>query len=335
MEIGEAVVRSVIVHQIGNRLRDEPLVLAGECFILNENIANVILGGYLRGIANSKNLYVLAHETDIALNDVAHHVNGFFADKLTFIELSQRLATHLYASAHHPNIVAGDLFVVLFERLKVDETYRSAIGIYKAESKQQYISARAERNIHELEVFTGINPELIDKGALIVEDSEFTYVVDRLSSRTKYWIDDFLNAKQVPNETTKSAIATGLIEKVRDNIESPASRQVFGMEMIALCTNREVVTGEEIKAVSERYVSRDVWETELERVAEKKGLSEIGSIAVSAKKFESRLKKVFSRVELGHDLALILPNDLSLEAVEFHKDGRKMCISIVVEEKNG
>lgn len=335
MEIGEATVRSVIVHQVGNRLREEPLVLANECFALNEGITNVILGGYLRGIVNNKNLYVLAHETDIALNDVAHHAKAFFSDKLTFIELSRRLATHLYASAHHPNIAAGDLFVVLFDKLKVAETYRSAIGIYKAESKQRYISARATGNVRELEVLTGINPELIDKGALIVDGFELTYAIDRLSSRTKFWISDFLRAKQIPNEATKSAIATGLVERVRDCIDTPAARQDFGMDVMALCADREVVTGEEIKAVSERYVSQIVWETELERAAEKKGLSEIGSIAVPAKKLESRLRKVFSRVELGHDLALILPNDLLFEAVEFHNDGKKVSVSIVLGEKNG
>lgn len=335
MEIGEAIVRSVIVHQVGNRLREESLVLANECSTLNEGITNVILGGYLRGIVNNKNLYLLAHDTDIALNDVAYHVNGFFSDKLTFIELSQRLATHLYASAHHPNIAAGDVFVVLFDKLKVDETYRSAIGIYKAESKQQYISAKAEGNVRELEVLTGINPELIDKGALIIEGSELMYAIDRLSSRTKYWIDDFLSAKQVPNETTKSVIAAGLVERVLECIENSAARQEFGMDVMALCADREVVTGEELKAVSERYVSQIVWDTELERAAKKKGLSEIGKIAVPAQKLESRLKKVFSKVELGHNLTLILPDDLLFEAVEFHNDGKKVCMSIVLGEKNG
>lgn len=73
MEIGESVVKAVILHQVGNRLREEPLVLADKCFAITDSISNVILGGYLRGIVSDKNQYVLSHESDMALNDVAHH----------------------------------------------------------------------------------------------------------------------------------------------------------------------------------------------------------------------------------------------------------------------
>lgn len=48
MEIGEAVVQSVIVHQVGNRLREEPLVLAGQSFSITESVSNLILGVFTR-----------------------------------------------------------------------------------------------------------------------------------------------------------------------------------------------------------------------------------------------------------------------------------------------
>jgi len=54
MEIGESVVEDVILHQVGNRLREEPLTLADQCFDITESIANLILGGYLRGIVSDK-----------------------------------------------------------------------------------------------------------------------------------------------------------------------------------------------------------------------------------------------------------------------------------------
>lgn len=57
MEIGEARVKSVILHKVGNRLREEPLVLAEECISITEDIANILLYGYLRGIVRSNNLF--------------------------------------------------------------------------------------------------------------------------------------------------------------------------------------------------------------------------------------------------------------------------------------
>ena len=130
IEIGESVVQGVILHQVGNRLREEPLVLADQCFTITESISNLVLGGYLRGIVNDKNQYMLTHESDMALNDVAHHVSAFFSRKLSFVELSKNLATHLYVSAHHPNIASGDLSVIIFDRQKLNVSYNSAIGFY-------------------------------------------------------------------------------------------------------------------------------------------------------------------------------------------------------------
>ncbi len=335
MELGESVVQDVILHQVGNRLREEPLVLADQCFAITESISNLILGGYLRGIVSDKNQYILTHESDMALNDVAHHVSAFFSQKISFVELSKNLATHLYASAHHPNIASGDLFVIIFDRLKVDGAYKSAIGIYKSESKQQYISARADGESRKLEVSSGINPDLIDKGVLIVDDSKIIYAIDRLSSRTKYWIEDFLKAKQIPNESTKSAVAAGLIERVRDNIESPVARQDFYREVIALCSDRDEVLNDEIRVVSEKYVSPDVWSTELKKIIERKGLVDAEEISVPTKNLQTKLKKIFNRVNLGQDVGLILPNNFSFNDVDFQDNGKTIQISITLEKKNG
>ncbi len=335
MEIGESVVRTVILHQVGNRLREEPLLLADQCFGITESISNVILSGYLQGIVSSKNQYMLSHESDIALNEVAHHVSGFFSKKDSFVELSKKLASHLYASAHHPNIASGDLFVILFEQLKVDETYKSAIGIYKSESKQQYLSARTDGKTQQLEISSGINPDLIDKGVLIVEDSETIYAIDRLSSRTKYWIDDFLKAKQIPNETTKSTIAVGLIEKVRENIESPIAQREFCQEVVELCSGKEEVVSNDIKDISEKYVSSDIWDAELDRIVERKGLVNSDEISISTKPLQAKLKKVFNRVNLGHDVSLIIPDNLLFNDVDFKIDGKTIKINVILENKDG
>ena len=335
IEIGESVVQGVILHQVGNRLREEPLVLADQCFTITESISNLVLGGYLRGIVNDKNQYMLTHESDMALNDVAHHVSAFFSRKLSFVELSKNLATHLYVSAHHPNIASGDLFVIIFDRLKLNGAYKSAIGIYKSESKQQYISARTDGENRLLEVSSGINPDLIDKGVLIVDGSQVIYAIDRLSSRTKYWIEDFLRAKKIPNESIKSAVAAGMIEKIRENIESPVARQDFYREVIALCSDRDEVLSDEIREVSEKYVALDIWNTELSKIIERKGLVNTQEIGVPTKSIQAKLKKIFNRVNLGQDVGLILPNSLSFNNVDFKDDGKNIKISITLEKING
>ncbi len=335
MDIGESIVKAVVLHQVGNRLREEPLVLAGQSFVTNESISNLILSGYLRGIVGDKNKYMLTHESDIALNDVAHHASDFFSQKISFIEVSNRLATHLYASAHHPNIAAGDLFIILFDRLKVDGAYKAALGIYKSEAKQQYLSMRTEGATGQLEVSSGINPELIDKGALIVDGSNVIYAVDRLSSRTKYWFEDFLKAKQIFNEGIKSTVTIGLIEKVRECIESPVVRQEFCREVVDMCSGMDEVLIGDIRGVSERYISSKVWDEELDRIVERKGLVESGEIRVSTKSLASKMKKVMSRIDLGSDIALMIPEGLSFDSVELEAAGGFLQIRVTLEKSNG
>jgi len=335
VEIGEAVVKAIIVHQVGNRLREEPLVLADQCFASTVGISNLILSGYLHGIVNEKNLHTLTHESDIYLNEVAHHVTSFFEKNSNFIEFSQRIATHLYTSTHHPNIASGDLFIILFDKIKKDDQYCSAIGIYKSESKNQYIATKTEGDAPELEVLTGINPELIDKGALLTEGSMDVYALDRFSKRTKYWMEDFLKAKQVPDEKTKSAIAIGLIEKVRSDIENPTIRQQFGQEIISLCSEREEILGSELRNISERYVKEGLWDDELKSITQRKSLMDLEEIKIPVKKFETKLKKTLNRVELSDDILLTIPSDFLFGKADFEVNGKTILINIVLEKKNG
>ncbi len=311
------------------------MVLADQCLDMAEGIENLILGGYLRGIVSDKNQYKLTHASNIALNEVACHVSAFFSKEISFVDLSRNLATHLYTSTHHPNIASGDLFVILFNKLKVDGEYRSAIGIYKSESKQQYISTHSNGKDRQLEVSSGINPDLIDKGALIIDDSDLVYAIDRLSNRTKYWIEDFLKAKQIANENTKSAIMVSTIEKIRDSIESPFEMQNFCHEISTFFATQDQIFEDEIKSISEKYVSSDLWDAELKRITERKGILNAEKINVPAKNIQTKLKKIFNRIHLGQSIDLMLPEHLSFNGAQIKNDGETIEINITLEKKNG
>jgi hypothetical protein len=335
MEIGEATVQEIIVHQVGNRLREEPLLLANNCVASNENLASLILGSYLAGITKDRNLHILSHETDLSLNAVSYYARSFFFAEISFIDLSKKLATHLYSSTHHPNIAAGDLFIIHFDKLKLDDEYRSAIGIYKSESKQTYIASKSSDNSSELEVLTGINPELIDKGALIIQGSETIYALDRLSSRTKYWLEDFLKAKQIADEKLQYAITTSLIEKVTENIKDPVSKQRYSSEIVEFCEITEEISDREIKEISEKYVPSNIWDSEFDVILEKKQIVRPAEIRISSKKLEGKIRKSMSKVSLGNDLTLLMPKDIHFDSVQFEQEGSKINISILLERKNG
>ena len=87
--------------------------------------------------------------------------------------------------------------------------------------------------------------------------------------------------------------------------------------------------------MSEKYVSPDVWSTELNKIIERKGLVDTEEISVPTKNLQTKLKKIFNRVNLGQDVGLILPNNLSFNDVDFQYNVKTIQISIILEKKNG
>ena len=333
MNINEALVSAITVHRVGNPLKEEPLTLADQCFAINEDIAGLILEGCLRDILVERNQHLLTPREDGAANPVGALISGFFKGELSFVALSQKLASHLFASTQHASIASGDLFVVHFDKIATDDGERSAVGLFKSESRRQYIAARAEGDGFRLETVTGINPGRIDKGALVIEGSDRVFALDRSRSNTRYWLEDFLVAKQIPNERIRSTVAVKLVEEVQKNIVDPVERQEFGHQVIALCTTRESVQESELKELSEKFVPTEVWESELDRISDQKGLVEVEDMAIPVKKFEKKLRRSLNRVSLGQDIVLSIPDDLSFEGVEFKTEGGTMRISIVLESR--
>ena len=87
--------------------------------------------------------------------------------------------------------------------------------------------------------------------------------------------------------------------------------------------------------MSEKYVSSDVWSTELARITERKGLVDADEIKVPTRNLQAKLKKMFNRINLGQDIGLILPDSLSFNDASFKDDGQAIQISITLGKKHG
>jgi hypothetical protein len=131
MDLTTSTVDKLIVHRVGNKLRDESLKLSGTESPVNEELSSLLLGGYLKGIASETNEYYFHHETDLALNETRFYVRQYFEGETDFIETSRRLATHLYENSLHPNIRQGDLLVIQFDGIAFNNQKRRALGIFK------------------------------------------------------------------------------------------------------------------------------------------------------------------------------------------------------------
>ena len=153
----------------------------------------------LKGIVSERRKYQFFHESDLKLNEMYQYSRECFRGELDFLAYSQRVAKHLYARSQHPNISAGDVFVIEFAGLHDGEREMRALGIFKSEIRDDFLTLTESGQEFAIGHASGINPRLIDKGALVLEYGPYAYAVDRLGQQAKFWTEDFLQAKTKTN----------------------------------------------------------------------------------------------------------------------------------------
>lgn len=199
----DAAITQLSIHKTGNKHLDEPLTLSLQPTIINDDVLrNLLLQYFLTPFEKTNELYNLHHATEERnLNEVFHFCKLIFEDPTTFHDHSKKLATHLYNVANHPKIKGGELYCCYFDKLPIEGNIVNAIGIFKSESKESYITINRTEHAFELAYEEeAINIKKLDKGCIIFNiDEEDGYKVSVIDQTNKteaaYWIDDFLQLK--------------------------------------------------------------------------------------------------------------------------------------------
>ncbi|MBI3144069.1 MAG: nucleoid-associated protein [Pseudogulbenkiania sp.] len=321
MVIGEARVERLVVHRVGNPARAEPLQLSDRTTAVDDEVSALILDGYLKGIVSDKKKYQFVHESDLNLNELYHYSRQFFREELDFLELSRRIARHLYARSQHPNISAGDLLVVLFSGLSDGDEPQRALGVFKSEIRDDFLTVIESGSVFDLGHASGINPRLIDKGALLLEHGPTVYAVDRLGQQAKFWLDDFLQAMRVPDTASRSRMVVEVLEQISGEIDDPLQQARFKDECLALCQAEEAVSTGQVSEMAERFVPREQVSQAFDTAAESYGFALDDEARLPAQGMARRLERTLSKVGVGHGVSLLLPSSLGLENFHSLDDG--------------
>lgn len=316
MDLTSSSVDKLIVHRIGNKLRNENLKLSNSESPVNDELSSLLLGGYLKGISSETNEYYFHHETDLALNETRFYVRQYFEGEINFIETSRRLATHLYENSLHPNIRQGDLLVIEFDGISFNNQKRRALGIFKSEVLDNYLTVTMTGDNLNIVPSSGINPNLIDKGVLILEGEDTVFAVDRFGHKTKFWIDDFLKVKKSADVATCSKMMSFIASKVAETIEDPLERRRYSESVANLCENNERLDVELLASTSHEFVKEEAYQNAVSQAQRRYGLSATDTIAAPGSKISRSLAKKISRLELQHGVSLLLPEGMTLADVQ-------------------
>lgn len=209
MNFSNTTIDFLIIHEIGNKLRDEKCFLSADIQTIDEDLEKILLNYFLKSFINENQEYKFKHSSNINLNEVYSYSQEIFHsfNQDTFIQTSQKVAKHLYENSTHPKINKGELVIVKFSNILIDNEKVDCIGIFKSEKKDAFLKVLKEEKNIKFKDDNGINISKIEKGCLVFNKNEKTgFVLLNIDNNqiTDYWLNKFLNIELICNSGYKT-----------------------------------------------------------------------------------------------------------------------------------
>ncbi len=201
IDYSESSVNHLSVHIVGNKMKEEKLILSpGPIDTQDDNLKKLLLTYFLSNFTSPEYYRFIFSDDGILTNLVFKLAASIFLNAKSFHKNSIRIAKHLYDITQHPNIKSGDLYLAYLSNVRIDNDLVDAIGIFKSEIKEPYLKLDTSSPEFKLKCDLGLNIHKLDKGCLILNaeaESGFKILaVDNVSkSDAQFWIKDFLNIK--------------------------------------------------------------------------------------------------------------------------------------------
>ena len=194
-----ASISKFTIHKVGNKFNDTKNAFSEKIVDFDEASYDLMLPFLLRPFGNAVQTYRFNHHANISLNEINNYSSQIFNDDDTFIEVSKHIVMHLYEQSTSANIKTGDVLIVQFEGIEFNDITTNALGIFKIENKVNFFQTYLENNSYDVLVQKGINSKKVDKGCLILNQTDtegnIIFSVDNNNYDAQYWINQFLNIK--------------------------------------------------------------------------------------------------------------------------------------------
>ena len=227
LDFSNAEIAKIAVHRVGNKTRAERNYFSDKLFQLPQDLEPTLRDYFLKPLKRKEEVQRFQHVSDIHLNEVYTYASTIFADPKQLLMESVHLVQHLYNQSGHANIKAGEVCVVLFRDLLLDDELVSGLGIFKSERKQQFFRITEGDETLVIKDFEGISADKLDKGALILntraEDGFRVVTVDNNNYDALYWTHHFLNVDFVEDENFHTRLYLELCNEFAEQVIEPAA----------------------------------------------------------------------------------------------------------------
>jgi hypothetical protein len=206
MNLGNAILKHASVHLVGNKGNGQDFVSSKKPLQLSENDGYILKDSFLAKFSFDLDKYSFHHPSSLDYNEVYNYVLESLAEEKTFHKNSVNIAKHLYESSTHPKIKEGELYVCYFGSCFVNDAYVDAIGLFKTETKSNFLDIDVDKNEITLIMREGVEVTKFDKACLIFPtNAEKGFDILIYDNKNKgeeaiFWRETFLNILPQANE---------------------------------------------------------------------------------------------------------------------------------------
>jgi len=205
LNLYSAQIESLSLHRVGNKSRNESIFLSENPYALNDEISSLLKEYFFRPFREKEeNYYRFEHEADLEFHEIYKTASAVFENAASVHKNSKEITKYLFEQSNHPHIKNGEVYVVLFSDVMVDNQKTDALGIFKSELKHDFLEFEENDRNMDIIVRQGININKLDKGCLVLNlEKENGYKVLSVDSNrydTKYWLENFLGVAPLTDE---------------------------------------------------------------------------------------------------------------------------------------
>ncbi len=197
-------IAAIAVHRVGNAVDDEGGLMISSGTPDMDDATREAMMCFLFSSFKYDEYYHFYAEDGMS-NGVQLSVSSILGSDELLYPQSVLLAKSLYAKCRSEKIPKGEFYVVKFRNCAYQGQLVDAVGLFKAEKKEVFMSVHAEGDSLQVQAQEGSLINKIDKGCLVL-DTQATngYVVAAFDNgkgeNGLYWIDEFLGLRQMENE---------------------------------------------------------------------------------------------------------------------------------------
>ena len=205
LNLYNAQIERISLHRVGNKSKNENAFMSAEPFTLNDEMAGLLKEYFFKPFREKEeNYYKFYNDVDLEFNEIYNAVTDIFGDSSKNHEVSKKITAHLFEQSNHPHIKSGEVYVVHFSDMVIDNQKLEAVGIFKSELKHDFLQFKEKEQNLEILIKQGININKLDKGCIVFntqkEEGYKVLSVDSNRYDAKYWLENFLGLIPLTDE---------------------------------------------------------------------------------------------------------------------------------------